>query len=162
MQSAQGVSTAPSHVLVVGGRAIVERLEKLFLRDLTTFNRRVELLKSPVQLCNKHKSNGKEYHGRYFKERYWCEKDQVFKWRHIGTHVPEDFVPKGGFPPCPENPLEGWDGHMIADSVIIRPEIYERLIEHFVGSFVVPINWSDNVDTIRGPSITAQSHCVHG
>lgn len=162
MQSAQDFTAAPTHVLVVGGRAIVERLERLFLRDLSKYNKRLELLRSPVVVCDKHQSNGKEYRGRYFKERYWCEKDEVIKWRHLGTHVPEDFVPNGGFPPCPENPLEGWDGQVIDNSVVMRPEIYERLIEHFMGSFVVPINWSDNVDGIGAADHTTEPYCVYG
>jgi hypothetical protein len=162
MQSVQDNATAPTHVLVIGGKSIVDRLQTQFLRDLEKYNKRLELLKSPIRLCDKHKSNGKEYHGRYFKERYYDPVGDVIKWRYIGTHVPEDYVPQGGFPHCPENPLEGWDGQVIDDCVILRPEIYERLIDHFVGSFVVPINWSDAHGNGRVNAVEATADCIHG
>lgn len=158
------IASTHTHILIISGKAIVERLEKRFLNDLAKYNRRLELLKSPVVICDRHMSNGKEYRGRYFKERYYDEDADVIKWRYIGTTVPEDFVPRGGFPPCPDNPLEGWDGQVIGDSVIMRPEIYERLIDHFTGLVVVPVNWSDDEhDGVerRRSCITGQPYCLN-
>ena len=137
---------SPAHVLVVGARKIVESMTSSYDKELQRYNKRLRLLtEDRLVLRSRHSSGGKDYHSRYFYERYWCDKDNKIKQKFVGKVVPEDWVPTGGFPSAPVNPIEGLECSLIGGNAIMRADMYERFIRLFVGHFVTPmLAWSDN------------------
>jgi len=128
-------------LLLVDAASKIHKISSKYRRKLDRYNKRLELLKSPIFIEPIHYSGEKEYHGRYHKERYYDDKSDRILHRHIGIEVPSDFVPSGGFPSCPNNPLDGLECQIIGNNVILTSEMYDRFINIFVGLFVVPVKW---------------------
>ena len=136
---------SPAHVLVAGAKKVIEDLTTTYDRELQRYNKRLILLtEGRLVLRSRHSSGGKDYHSRYFYERYWCAKDQKIKQKHVGKEVPKDWVPTEGFPPAPVNPIEGLVCSVIGDNAIMKADVYERFIRVFANHFVTPLAWSDN------------------
>jgi hypothetical protein len=140
-KQAEQVSVINRKLLIIGGAKIVHEHYKHYGKELAKYNKRLDLLKSPVVVRDRHESNGSIYHGRYFMQRYYDEGEDRIKQKYIGSRIPRELAPMGGFPPCPENPLEGLKCQLIGDNVILTEEMYERFIHLFVEHVVVPISW---------------------
>lgn len=135
-------SIVEQKLLLIGAADKLNGISSAYRKELQKYNKRLELLESPIFICPTHKSGGKQYHSRYIKERYWDPEEGRIKHRHIGKEIPSDHVPPGGFPPVPINPLEGLECQIIEDDVIVDSMMYEKFFEIFVGFIVVPIkNW---------------------
>jgi hypothetical protein len=76
-------------------------------------------------------------------ERYWCEVDQRIKQRYFGKAIPEEAIKEQEgserLPTAPVNPLEGLECHFLGENAIMTPDMYEKFIHLFRGSFVVPV-----------------------
>jgi len=128
-------------LMVVAGAKIVQQHYYHYGRELAKYNRRLKLLGSPLVVRQRHSSGGKIYHGRYFYQRYYDEDDDLMRQKYIGTEVPIDHVPIGGFPQAPENPLEGLECQIIEGNVILSEAMYERFISIFSDHLIIPIMW---------------------
>lgn len=128
-------------LMVVAGAKIVKQHYYHYGRELSKYNRRLELLGSPLVVKPRHSSGGKVYHGRYFYQRYYDEVEDVMKQKYIGAEVPTDLVPIGGFPQAPENPLEGLECQIIEGNVILSEAMYEQFISIFSDHLIVPVMW---------------------
>lgn len=131
----------PSRLLVIDGAEVIEEISSRYERKLKKWHKRMKLLEDPIFPRAKHCSNGKEYHGRYFYERVWDEEEQRIKHKYIGIAVPEDYVPEGGFPPAPENPLEGLEVQVIGSDVIVSSKMFDKFHHLFEDHFVTKIGW---------------------
>lgn len=131
----------PRNLMVVAGAKIVEQHYYHYGRELAKYNKRLELLGSPLVVKPQHRSGGKIYHGRYFYQRYYDEDEDLMKQKYIGTEVTTELVPIGGFPQAPENPLEGLECQIIEGNVILSEAMYERFISIFSDHLIVPIMW---------------------
>jgi hypothetical protein len=128
-------------LIVLDGAKIVRGHYEQYGRDLRTYNKRLELLDERYFVVDRHMSGGKVYHGRYIRMRYYDEDEDRIKHKYIGKELPIDMAPVGGFPLCPDNPLEGLICQIVGDNVILTEDMYERFIHLFVGHVVAPIEW---------------------
>ena len=130
------------HKLVVfEGAKIVRGHYEYYGRELKKYNKQLELLDDRFFVVDRHVSGNKTYHGRYIRERYYDSEEDRIKHRHVGKEIPVGMAPVGGFPICPENPLEGLECQIIGDNVILTEEMYELFLSVFVGHVIAPIAW---------------------
>lgn len=128
-------------LVVFEGAKIVRKHYEHYGRDLRKYNKRLQLLDDRFFIVDKHVSGSKTYHGRYFRMRYYDEQEDRIKHKHVGKEIPVGMAPVGGFPTCPENPLEGLTCQIVDNNVILDENMYERFIHLFVGHVVAPIEW---------------------
>lgn len=128
-------------LVVFEGAKIVRRHYEHYGRDLKKYNKRLELLDDRFFVVDKHVSGVKTYHGRYIRMRYYDPEEDRIKHKHVGKEIPVDMAPVGGFPTCPENPLEGLTCQIMGENVILNEDMYERFIHLFVEHVVAPIEW---------------------
>lgn len=128
-------------LVIFEGAKIVRKHYEHYGRDLRKYNNRLQLLDDRFFIVDKHVSGNKTYHGRYFRMRYYDEQEDRIKHKHVGKEIPVGMAPIGGFPICPENPLEGLTCQIVDNNVILDENMYERFIHLFVGHVVAPIEW---------------------
>lgn len=127
-------------VIFEGAKVVITRYRH-YGRELKKYNKRLELLDDRFFIVDKHVSGDKTYHGRYFRMRYYDAEEDRIKHKHVGKEIPVGMAPVGGFPTCPENPLEGLACQIVNNNVILDEEMYERFFHLFVGHVVAPIEW---------------------
>ena len=128
-------------LVIFEGAHIVRKHYEHYGKELRKYNKRLKLLDDRFFLVDRHVSGTKTYHGRYFRERYYDPEEDRIKHKHVGKEIPVGLAPSGGFPTCPENPLEGLVFQIVGDNVILDEEMYETFIHIFIGHTVAPIQW---------------------
>lgn len=128
-------------LVVFNGAGIIRRHYDHYSRELKKYNNRLRLLDDRFFMVDRHVSGNKTYHGRYFRMRYWDEDEGRIRHKHVGKEIPVNMAPVGGFPPCPENPLEGLQCQIVDNNVILSEDMYERFIHLFIEHVVTHIKW---------------------
>lgn len=135
------VLLAPRFLLVTNGATIVNVHYRHYGKELAKYNKRLELLDSPYVIRQRHYSKGRLYSGRYYYRRYYDPDDDCMKQKYVGLEIPLEEAPVGGFPPCPDNPLDGLECQLIDQNVILTEEMYLRFIHIFEGHIIIPVLW---------------------
>ena len=68
-------SILTNKLLLVDAASTIRNISSKYRHELDRYNNRLELLKSPIFLEPVHYSGEKEYHGRYYKEKYYDKKN---------------------------------------------------------------------------------------
>jgi len=128
-------------LIIFDGAQIVRKHYEHYGKELKKYNRRLKILDDRFFVVDKHVSGNKTYHGRYIRERYYDPEEDRIKHRHVGKEIPVGMAPVGGFPTCPENPLEDLVCQLVDNNVIMEEDMYEKFIHLFMGHTVAPIEW---------------------
>lgn len=135
----------PNPVIVLGGYDLIVQMNKRFDRELRKYNRRLKALSSPIFLRGRHVVDGREYHRRYFYKRVWDEEQQKICEVYIGLTVPADDkdIPDGGFPPAPIDPLNGFEYHVLYDTMVCSRQMYDKFFKIFEGKDILVLRLND-------------------